>query len=202
MFDASATQANLNHVANAGLTVDGIAGPATFAALLARAGLNGSIPLGHDLGVALVAHLDAYDINTSLRVRHFLAQAACETFAFTVLKERGDAAYFQRYEGRRDLGNTQPGDGARFCGRGLLDTTGRYNYALLAGLTGLDCINHPELLEVPDNAVLAACIYWQHRNVNALADANDINGVTRAVNGGLNGLADRMTFFDRLGVLQ
>jgi len=202
MFDASTTQTNLNRVANAGLKVDGIAGPATFAALLARAGLRVVAPLDHDLGASLAAKLDSYGINTPIRVRHFLAQTACETWAFTVLKERGDAAYFQRYEGRRDLGNTQPGDGALYCGRGLLDTTGRYNYSLLADLTKLDCVNHPELLEEPDYAVLAACVFWQHRDVNALADANDIQGVTRAINGGLNGLADRMTYFERLGVLQ
>lgn len=202
MFDAAVTQANLNRVANAGLTVDGMAGPATFGALLARAGLRASVPLDHDLGVALVAHLDAYDINTPLRLRHFLAQAACETWAFTVLKERGDANYFHRYEGRRDLGNIQPGDGARYCGRGLLDTTGRANYHALATLTGIDCENHPELLEDPDNAVRSACVYWHSRGVNALADLNDIRGVTQAVNGGLNGLVDRTTFFERLGVIQ
>jgi len=152
----------------------------------------------------LSATLPTAEIDTPLRVRHFLAQAACETAAFSRLKESdgGNPHYFDRYEGNVNLGNTQEGDGARFCGRGLLDTTGRWNYTHLAKLTGLDCVNHPELLERPATAVVAAVKYWASRNCNAAADTNDIETVTREIDGGLNGLPDRQIFFKRLGVIQ
>ena len=80
-------------------------------------------------------------------------------------------------------------------------TTGRYNYTKLAEDTGLDCVDHPELLEDPEHAVEAAVRYWDHRGINALADANDLKAVTRAVNGGLNGYTDRALAFQRLAVL-
>lgn len=199
MFDAHVTQSAL--VAKGyPLAVDGHAGPLTFAALLCRAELvMHATPLVTALGAELAVQLDAAGINTPLRVRHFLAQAACETAGFTRMREIASGA---AYEGRVDLGNTHPGDGVKYPGRGLLDTTGRYNYTVLAGITGLDCVNHPELLEQPHNAVLAAVMYWNRHGVNTYADANDIRGVTHAVNGGYNGLDDRVTYFNRLGVIQ
>lgn len=200
MFDAHATQRNL--VAKGySLTVDGVAGPKTFAALLLRASQRAAanVPLAPALGAELATQLDAAGINTQLRVRHFLAQAACETWGFTRMVELASG---QAYEGRRDLGNTQPGDGALYKGRGLLDTTGRYNYETLERLTGIDCVNHPELLEQPHQAVQAAISYWMFKSVNVAADANDIHRVTFLVNGGYNGIADRQIYFDRLGVIQ
>lgn len=202
MFNATNTQKQLNAVANAGLATDGIAGPATFAALMKRAA--GSLsPLASTLAPILVAKLDAHGINTPLRVRGFLAQACAETDRFRTLVEYGSASYFTRYDGRKDLGNLQPGDGARFKGRGLLQTTGRANYAALATATGLDCVNHPELLEDPANAVEAACRFWVSRpGLNAAADAADVKRTTLLINGGYNGLTDRQTFFNLLGVIQ
>ena len=205
MFDATTTQKNLNSIAGAGLVVDGHAGPKTFAALLHRAAQRSlNVATVAALSESLAERLDAQAINTPLRVRHLLAQAACETAGFTRLVESdgGDPHYFDRYEGVRMLGNTQPGDGARFKGRGLLDTTGRYNYGVLGRETGKDLVNHPELLEDPDKAVESACLFWARKGVNAAADAADIRRVTLLVNGGYNGLADRMTFYERLGVIQ
>lgn len=199
-MDATATQ---NALVAKGFTlnVDGKAGPKTFAALLCRAAGPGKTPTTLMIAVAtsLAGQLEPGGINTPLRIRHFLAQAACETWAFKTLREDSDG---HAYEGSRVLGNTQPGDGLRFIGRGLLDTTGRWNYQQLHALTGLDCVDHPELLEVPDKAVLAAVSYWNSKHVNAWADKNDIRGVTFAVNGGYNGLSDRQIYFDRLGVIQ
>ena len=200
MFDASTTQTNLNTVANAGLTVDGQAGAKTFLALLERAAGRVS-PLMPTLAALLATKLEEHGINTPLRVRHFLAQACCETDHFNTLVEYGGASYFAKYDGRRDLGNIQPGDGPRFKGRGLLQTTGRANYSALAKATGLDCVNHPELLQDPTNAVEAACLFWVARGVNAAADAADIKRVTLLINGGYNGLSDRMSFYERLGVI-
>ena len=202
MFDATKTQQALNTVANAGLVVDGKLGPATMVALLTRVTGTGRPKLATVLAPEIVSRLAAHEIDTPLRLRQLLAQACCETARFNTLVEYGDDAYFLRYEGRRDLGNVKAGDGPRFRGRGLLQTTGRANYTTLAEVTGLDCVNHPELLADPANAVEAAVRFWSAHNLNRLADAADTKGVTRVINGGLNGLVDRLTFFERLGVLQ
>lgn len=201
MFDASATQRNLN-AHGAKLTVDGKLGPLTIAALLRRASQRAGIVAG--VAESLATRLPGSDISTPLRLRHFLAQCACETAGFTRLIESdgGDPHYFDRYEGRKVLGNTCPGDGAKFRGRGLLDTTGHWNYAHLAQLTGIDCIAHPELLAEPDFAVQAAIEFWDFEGCNVAADLDEIEQVTRMINGGLNGLADRKIYFERLGVLQ
>ena len=99
--------------------------------------------------------------------------------------------------GRGQLGNTQPGDGWRFRGRGAKQTTGRANYARVKALTGIDVITTPALLENPDQGMRAACVFWTDRRCNAFADADDIEALTRAVNGGINGLADRKVALDR-----
>lgn len=202
MIDLKATQAALVKLGYP-LTVDGALGPKTMAALIKTTSRRPVLPLVPALAASLVARMADADITPGLRLRHFLAQMACETAGFTRLKEStgGDPTYFNRYEGRRDLGNTRPGDGARYCGRGGLDTTGRANYMELATLSGLDCLAHPELLEVPDNAILSALAYWKAHNVNAAADANDIAQVTRRINGGYNGMEDRKIYFGRLGML-
>ena len=204
MFDGRSTQRNLV-TAGFDVKVDGVLGALSFAALLVCASARPpwKVPSAPAIGAALATGLETAQINSPLRLRHFLAQAACETFGFTRLVESdgGDPNYFARYEGMKALGNTEPGDGARFKGRGLLDTTGRWNYGELARETGLDCVNHPELLELPADAVEAATLFWQKRGCNAAADANDIRRVTFLVNGGYNGLQDRQTYFGRLGVI-
>ena len=204
MFNATNTQRNLIS-AGYEIAADGVLGPQTFACLLARTGLHrlDQLPLSGPLGAALYTWTPTADIITPLRLQHFLAQTACETAAFTRLKESdgGNPHYFDRYEGDKELGNTHPGDGAKYCGRGLLDDTGRWNYQHIHDLTGIDCVNHPEFLEVPNLAVRAACIFWKSRNINAAADDNDLPRVTKLVNGGLNGLSDRQTFFTRLKVI-
>jgi len=201
MFDATMTQKALNTVANAGLVMDGKLGPKTLAAAMRRAAGRSAL-LIPTLATVLADKLPEHGIDTALRVRQFLAQACCETDHFATLVEYGGLSYFQRYEGRRDLGNTQAGDGPRFKGRGLLQTTGRANYTALAKATGVDCVNHPELLEEPETAVEAACRYWTARDINAAADAADTRRATLLINGGYNGLADRMKFFELLGVIQ
>ncbi|MBY0392909.1 MAG: glycoside hydrolase, partial [Novosphingobium sp.] len=95
------------------------------------------------------------------------------------------------YEGRADLGNTQPGDGKRFMGRGLIQVTGRANYTEMAMRSGLPLVEQPELLEQPDAAVLVSAIWWDMRRLNALVDAGREDDVTRRINGGTNGLSDR-----------
>lgn len=93
--------------------------------------------------------------------------------------------------GREQLGNTEPGDGWRFRGRGIKQTTGRYNYGQVKSITGIDVISHPELLSQPDTGVRAGCIYWEVHKCNELADQDDILALTKRINGGTNGLDQR-----------
>lgn len=132
-----------------------------------------------------------YGVTTRLRICHFLAQAAHETDRFRTLREYGGTAYFARYEGRRDLGNTQAGDGARFHGRGVFQLTGRWNYRHYGALLGLDLEANPELARDPVISLAIAFAYWRERGINEAADADDVVRVTRLINGGRNGLAER-----------
>lgn len=94
-----------------------------------------------------------------------------------------------------DLGNTQPGDGYLFRGRGVLQTTGRFNYVKVAKETGLDCVNNPDLIIQSEHLLSPALCHWQAVNINPLADADDIVAVTKAVNGGTIGLDDRKAWY-------
>lgn len=132
-----------------------------------------------------------YDVTTRLRICHFLAQAAHETDRFRTLEEYGGAAYFARYDGRRDLGNTQAGDGARFHGRGIFQLTGRFNYRRYGALIGLDLEANPERAKEPAISLAIAFAYWRDRGCDKAADADDIAAVTKLINGGRNGLVER-----------
>lgn len=136
--------------------------------------------------------LAQYGITSTLRVAHFWAQAAHECDGFKTMEEYASGA---AYEGRRDLGNTQPGDGVRYKGRGIFQLTGRANYASMGAKLGLDLVSRPYLASDPVNALKIACEFWKSRNLNLLADKNDIVGITRKINGGTNGLEDRKARF-------
>ncbi|MBB4287831.1 peptidoglycan-binding protein [Roseospira goensis] len=132
--------------------------------------------------------LPRFDIHPLRRLAHFLAQICHESDRFKTTREyaSGDA-----YEGRPDLGNTEPGDGRRFAGRGLLQLTGRANYRWAGDLLGLDLVAEPERAADPALSLHIACLYWRDRTLNPLADADDLRAVTRHINGGLNGLVHR-----------
>jgi len=138
--------------------------------------------------------LTEYEINTSLRAAHFLAQIACESIQLTYTQEIASGI---RYEGRKDLGNTEPGDGPKFKGRGLIQVTGRHNYAECAKALCLPLLDRPELLELPVYAAQSAGWFWKTHGLNEIADHGDVMAVTRRVNGGYNNLVDRTTFFTR-----
>lgn len=140
---------------------------------------------------ALAPAFEHFEINTPLRIAAALAQFAHETGGFRWLRELGGERYFQGYDGRRDLGNTQKGDGARFRGRGYIQITGRNNYFEAERVTGLPLINTPELVEQPATAAWISCWWWQQRGLNPVADAGEFRRMTRMINGGLNGLKDR-----------
>ncbi|UBF24365.1 hypothetical protein K9N68_22010 [Kovacikia minuta CCNUW1] len=130
-----------------------------------------------------------FSINTPLRQAHFLAQVAHESDRFNALEEYASGA---DYEWRDDLGNTQPGDGVRFKGRGLIQVTGRTNYGECGRALGVDLISNPRRLADPDLACRSAGWYWSTRQLNKDADRDDVETVTRIINGGYNGLDDRI----------
>jgi predicted chitinase len=124
----------------------------------------------------------------------FLAQMAHESGNFRYDEE---IASGQAYEGRSDLGNTQPGDGVRYKGRGYIQLTGRANYRDYGNRLGVDLENNPDLAKDPNIAADIAIAYWQQRVDRNAARAGDVRTVTRNINGGLNGLADRQNKFDK-----
>lgn len=142
-----------------------------------------------------------YEINTKLRIAHFLAQACVETANFSAMTEipkHGGREYNPGTIVGNSLGNTQPGDGPRFIGRGLLDLTGRNNYDSFGKAFKKDYVSHPESVAGnPYVAVKSACYYWNLRNVNVAADKDNLKKVTLLINGGYNGLEDRKTALHR-----
>lgn len=142
---------------------------------------------------ALSKAMEGGQINTRLRIAAFLAQIGHESGSLVYVKELGSHEYLDKYDGRKDLGNTQPGDGAKFAGRGLIQVTGRANYlAASKVLFGDDrLLKTPELLEQPEWAAESAVWFWSSRNLNALADADRFTDLTKRINGGANGLEDR-----------
>lgn len=179
-----------------GVTADGIPGPITYGALLAKVG--GRTPLA-GLGAAMALHAGNYAIDANPdRMAGFLGECAHESLGFTLTRELwGPTDAQRRYEGRADLGNTEPGDGFRYRGRGLIQITGRENYTDAGADLGLDLVNHPELAEKSDGAVLVALWFWRRRNLNALCDQRDWTGLTRRINGGSNGQAQRLQYINR-----
>lgn len=152
------------------------------------AGVSGNKKVIDGLVTYLPEALEKYGITTKLRLAHFLAQIAHESDHFRTTEEYASG---RAYEGRRDLGNIKKGDGVRYKGRGVIQLTGRANYQRIGDIIGVDLVNNPELAATPRVSVLTALEYWKKRNINALADKDNIRLVTRAINGGYNGLADR-----------
>jgi putative chitinase len=141
--------------------------------------------------------MNRFEITTKLRVAAFIAQIGHESGRFQFLQELwGPTDAQRRYEGRQDLGNTQRGDGYRYRGRGLIQLTGRNNYRTTGQALGLDLEGDPGLAALPENAALIAGHFWDSRNLNPLADAGDFTTITRCINGGTNGLADRRKIYE------
>lgn len=138
-----------------------------------------------------------FEINTPSRQASFLSQVGHESGGFHWLAELWGPTIAQaNYEGRNDLGNTQKGDGYKFRGRGLIQITGRYNYKITGEALGFDLINYPEQLAFPELAVRSAAWWWRAHGLNQLADKGDQRMVTRRINGGTNGLAERLALFE------
>lgn len=137
----------------------------------------------------LTAAMAEFVIDTPRRQAAFLAQVGHESGSLRYTREIADGS---DYEGRADLGNTVPGDGVRFPGRGLMQVTGRSNYAACGNAIGLDLITNPELLEEPVNAARSAGWFWASRNLNQYADADRFAALTKAINGGYTHLDERI----------
>jgi predicted chitinase len=135
-----------------------------------------------------------YGIDTERRAAMAVAQWAHESDRFKTSQEYASGS---AYEGRKDLGNTQRGDGVRFKGRGRIMVTGRANYAAMAKALGLDLIGRPELLTESPYSEMASGQWWKDHDCNGFCDRDDFVGLTRRINGGLNGLADRQSLYGR-----
>lgn len=135
-----------------------------------------------------------YGIDTPRRIAAFIAQTGHESGSLRYVLE---IASGRAYDGRKDLGNTQPGDGMRFKGRGLIQITGRANYKTASVALGADFVADPALLEEPRWAAESACWWWASHGLNVLADKGDFVRITRVINGGTNGLADRIAIWER-----
>jgi putative chitinase len=170
---------------------------------------------------ALDQLLDDYGIDTPLRVAHFVAQCAHESGNFVFIKENLNykaaslqkifgkyfptaelaAQYANRperianriYANRMGNGDEASGDGFRYCGRGLIQLTGKDNYTFFAGSLSISEAEAAEYLATFEGAAQSACWYWEQNNLNRFADANDTKGLTRAINGGYIGLEDRIS---------
>ena len=170
-----------------------------------------STPLMPDLTEWMNKTCPDYEIDTPQEYCHFLAQACHETDHFRTLREYASG---RAYEGRIDLGNTQPGDGVKFRGRGIFQTTGRANYLQLGIKQGRRdiFINSPELLEQPQYAVWSACEYWRTRGLNDAAnhanndilkkkyrgnviDVSPVEFISITINGGYNGMDERKKYY-------
>lgn len=135
-----------------------------------------------------------FEINTPERVAAFVAQLAHESGSFRYHEEIADG---HAYEGRKDLGNTQKGDGKKFKGRGLIQLTGRANYESFGKYVGVDFTSTPSLVAQPKYSTLAAGWFWDRSKLNSYADKADFKTITKKINGGYNGLADRIKHWQR-----
>ncbi|NUN66352.1 glycoside hydrolase family 19 protein [Pseudanabaena biceps] len=141
-----------------------------------------------------------FDISSRIRKAHFLAQTAHESDGFNTNEEYADGS---DYEGWTELGNTQEGDGARFKGRGLIQVTGRANYQECGEALGVDFVDNPKQLASGQYAALSAAWFWDKNKLNAIADDPTLSStdtciqITRIVNGGENGLDERLAYLQR-----
>ncbi len=168
--------------------------------------------------------LPEYEINTPHRVAAFIAQCAHESGGFKFLKEnlnykapslrRVFAKYFptddlaRAYEKRPQMianrvyanrmgnGPEESGDGWKYCGRGLIQLTGKNNYTFFAASLDMDVEDVPEYLETFEGAVQSACFFWEQNNLNQWADKGDILTLTKKINGGTIGLDDRIKHYN------
>ena len=149
---------------------------------------------------ALNQTFQRYGIDTNIRMCHFLAQVLHESGAFRYSVEIwGNTPAQRAYDTRADLGNTpEPdGDGYKYRGRGWIQLTGKANYRLMGIEFGQDFVTNPDLVAKEPYDSLSAGWFWNRRNLNQYADQDDINTITKKINGGFNGLNDRVMWHSK-----
>jgi putative chitinase len=190
--------------------------------LAAMIGKNPYLDYWYD---ALYQILPEYEINTPQRVAAFIAQCAHESGGFKFLKENlnykaaslrkvfpkyfPDDAIAARYAGKGEMianrvyasrmgnGDEASGDGYRYCGRGLIQLTGKQNYTFFAASVGIEDMEEcVEYLGTFEGAIQSACYFWESTGLNKEADAGDIKTMTRKINGGYIGLEDRIKHYE------
>ena len=177
-----------------------------------------------DLAEVLTEQFEKYEINTVNRAAGFLAQCGHESAGFTILKENlnysaeGLSKIFKKYfptlasaqpynrqpekiankvyGGRMGNGPEASGDGFRYCGRGLIQLTGKQNYQNFADSIETPVEDIPEFLATFEGAVQSACWFWEANNLNQWADKGDILTLTKRINGGTIGLDDRIKHYE------
>ena len=140
---------------------------------------------------------DTYGVNTPLRLSHFFAQVGEETGGLRGMTEGGLKALpidFTQYDHHPGLGNNQEGDGFKYRGRGLIQLTGKGNYTWIGGILGVkeDYLSDPTMVAEDPHLLLSALQYWESQDLNTHADDDDINKITRIINGGYTGLDERI----------
>lgn len=146
----------------------------------------------------MVEACEKYEINTPKRLSNFFAQLAHESGSLRYKKELASGEAYDTGRLAKALGNTpeKDGDGQKYKGRGLIQITGTTNYRAVGFALGVDFLNNPHLLEQPKYAVLSAAWYWDSRSLNVFADKMDYKTITRRINGGYNGLQDRLKYLE------
>ncbi len=152
-----------------------------------RATLDGYTPF-------IVKAMEEANICTVTRAAAFVAQLAHESAELRYMQELASG---EAYEGRKDLGNVHVGDGKRYKGRGPIQLTGRTNYQRAGQALSLDLEGQPQLAALPEVGFRVAAWFWTAHNLNQLADFTDFRGITKTINGGVNGLAERTAYYYR-----
>lgn len=135
-----------------------------------------------------------FGVTNQLRCYMWLAQVGHESASLKYMEEIASGA---AYEGRLDLGNTQPGDGVRFKGRGPIQLTGRANYTAAGNALNLPLVSNPPMAAQPQYAFRVSAWWWWSHGLNAISDTGDVVAATRRINGGTNGLADRQSRYTK-----
>jgi putative chitinase len=138
--------------------------------------------------------LEEGKIDTPQRIAAFLAQLAHESGEYRYMEEIADGS---AYEGRADLGNIYPGDGVKFKGHGPIQITGRDNHHDCGVALGIDLIEDPRKITLPEYGTASAVWFWNSRSLSLLADRDWFKAIAKIINGGLNGLSDRRMYWDR-----
>lgn len=203
--------------------IDGIMGPKTYAGIMAAMVKRGPSELVLKLGAGCAQYLPKYGLTSRLKIAHFLAQGAAETGGFQFLEENlnysskrltqvwpnrfpnltaaapyahnPEALANKTYGGR--MGNTAPGDGWSYRGRGFKMLTGKDNYRKFGQLTKMNLLNEPWLAADPVKSIHIACEYWKANEIGTWAEQDNLQVVTKKINGGLIGFDLRSMYLKK-----